>query len=132
MKTETLSPFALAYIICALWSSNDNATPAGGEPFDFNYDRSDIDPQTLINMTLEADAFAATNREDIEAAAIGDSRAGHCFWLNRNGHGSGFWDEYTSRDPDEWREACKRLDKASKASGSRDLYLGDDGKIYQS
>lgn len=130
-QTLKLSEFALAYITCAMWSSTDNATPSGGEPLDSNCSRDDIDPQTLINMALEADAFATTNREDIEAAAISDSRAGHCFWLNRNGHGSGFWDEYTSRDPDEWREACKRLDKASKAAGSRDLYLGDDGKIYQ-
>lgn len=135
MKTTTeLSAFALAYVACALWSSNDESTPSGGEPFDANYSRDDIDPQTLVNMALEADAFALNNRADIDAAGLDDDRAGHNFWLNRNGHGSGFWDEkmMSAGDSPEESAACESLSEASKKTGSRDLYLGDDGKIYQS
>lgn len=129
-----LSPFAAAYVACALWSSNDESTPQGGEPFDANYSAADIDPATLETMAWEADAFRDANAADIEAAGLDDSRAGHCFWLNRNGHGSGFWDEKWSLladAPDECA-ACDRLSEASERAGSRDLYLGDDGKIYQS
>ncbi len=125
-SATNLSPFALAYIGAALWSSTDD----DGEPLDANYSRDNINTQTLINMALEADAFAATNRELIQAAGLSDERAGHCFWLNRNGHGSGFWDEKVSIDPPEERAACEKLSAASKAAGSRDLYVESD-TIYQ-
>ena len=131
--TPEISIFARAYIACALWSSNDESTPQGGEPFDANYTAEDIAPATLADMIREADEFAAQNRADIEAAGLTDERAGHCFWLNRNGHGSGFWDEKmtSAGDPEPEVQACERLSDASHAAGSRDIYLGDDGQIYQ-
>ena len=100
---------------------------------DANYSIDDIDGETLATMSREADAFAAAHRSDIEAARLSDDRAGHCFWLNRNGHGSGFWDEKmtTAGDPESEVAACNRLSNASHAAGSRDLYAGDNGKIYQ-
>ncbi|MFX7784369.1 hypothetical protein ABTJ92_19280, partial [Acinetobacter baumannii] len=50
--------------------------------------------------------------------------AGHDFWLNRNGHGSGFWDG-------DWPgEMGDRLDEASKKYGTVDLIVGEDGLIY--
>jgi hypothetical protein len=50
--------------------------------------------------------------------------AGHAFWLTRNGHGAGFWDG-------DWPEPhASALDEASKAFGSFDLYVGDDGMIH--
>ena len=32
-----LDDFTLAYIECALWASNDDSTPQGGDPLDSNY-----------------------------------------------------------------------------------------------
>lgn len=77
---------------------------------------------------------------------------GHNFWLNRNGHGSGFWDRYSQTTCEEQaiavvsrdfskRDAlnqtcscryhvCQRLSEACKPYGSVDLYIGDDGLIY--
>jgi hypothetical protein len=52
------------------------------------------------------------------------SRAGHDFWLTRNGHGAGFWDG-------EWyKEVGERLTKASKAFGEVNIYVGDGDLIY--
>lgn len=50
-------------------------------------------------------------------------RAGHDFWLTRNGHGAGFWDRGMGKLGD-------RLADAARAYGSVDLYVGDDKKIY--
>lgn len=51
--------------------------------------------------------------------------AGHDFWLNRCGHGAGFWDRGLG-------ELGDRLSDAAKVYGNVDLYIGDDGLVYQS
>jgi hypothetical protein len=85
MKTlSSLSPFARAYIECALWSS----TRDDGIPLDRDNSIDDIDSETLTTMAREADKFALENAADIKLAHLSDKQAGHCFWLNRNGHGS--------------------------------------------
>lgn len=118
-----LDTFTLAYIEAALWSSTDNSDDSGGEPFDKNYSIDDIDSKSLISMKRDAEAFENSHWNDIKSDV---ERAGHDFWLNRNGHGAGFWDG-------DWPEpAATRLDKASKAFGESDLYLGDDGQIHVS
>jgi hypothetical protein len=136
MTTTQLSPFARAYVTAALWSTHDESTPQGGEPMDQNYSADDISPESLAIMAQEADAFALENAADLEAANIPEGetgcRAGFLFWLNRNGHGTGFWDEKTHRDPDSECAACDRLADAARKAGERWLYVGDDGKIYQS
>lgn len=131
MSTDTLSQFCRAYLTCAFWSSNDESTPQGGEPFDSNYDISDIAPEAIAKTVADCAKFEAENAADIALAELDSDRAGHCFWLNRNGHGSGFWDEYSRDDSPEYA-ACQRLSDASHEAGSCDMYLGDDGKIYLS
>lgn len=58
-----------------------------------------------------------------------DSRAGFLFWLNRNGHDSGFWDEYSGSDR-ALADCMEVLSEASKSFGEFYLYVGDDGMIY--
>ena len=131
MNTQTaLDSFARAYVGAALWNSNDNSTDQGGEFFDANYDASDIAPETLARMAEDCAAFRADNEADLDACGITSERAGFLFWLNRNGHGSGFWDEVGGGH--ELRQVFMRLSEASKAWGSFDLYLGDDGQIHGS
>lgn len=115
-----LDIFTRQYIATALWSSNDESTPDGGEPMDKNYSIEDIHPDTLAAMVADCAKFQEENAADI---ADDLSQAGHDFWLTRNGHGSGFWDG-------EWPEAGDRLTEASKAYRQVDLYIGDDGKVY--
>jgi hypothetical protein len=120
-----LDSFTEAYIECALWSSTDNADDSGGEPLDANYSAEDIAPETLREMIEHCRQFQADH-----AADIGDehARAGHDFWLTRNGHGAGFWDR-----PEVYGQAqADRLSEACDSWGSYDLYIGDDGQIYGS
>ena len=51
---------------------------------------------------------------------------GHDFWFTRNGAGVGFWE-----DDRGWsEEEGKAMDEYCEKKGSFDLYVGDDGKIY--
>ena len=117
-----LDTFTRQYVETALWSSNDESTPEGGEPMDANYDIDDIHPDTLAIMIEDCAKFQKDNADD-----IGDryEDAGHDFWLTREGHGCGFWET-----PDWPKEAGKRLTAACKAFGEFNLYVGDDGLIY--
>ena len=126
MPTES---FLDGYIACALWSSNDESDESGGQPFDANYDRGDIAPATLAAMESECETFRRENAALLSAAyekGYSEAWAGHDFWLTRNGHGAGFWgrDELSGTLGEALSEAARR-------SGQRDLYLGDDGAIYQ-
>ncbi len=114
----SLESFIESYIETALWSSTDEE----GESLDI-YQDSDIAPETLASMRADCEAFYEANREDWESVDMSDERAGHNFWLNRNGHGAGFWDEGTG-------EAYTRLSKASKCWGTVDLF--DEGGVVRS
>lgn len=123
--------FLDGYITAALWSSNDESDERGGEPLDSNYGPSDLAPETRQKMRDDAARFQKANKKLLrEAYARGYSkgRAGHDFWLTRNGHGTGFWD----RDELEAGSLGDKLADATKKFGGFDLYVGDDGKIYGS
>jgi hypothetical protein len=120
---SALDQFTQAYIVCALWSS---------EPDMGNWCPEDIAPKTLKAMQEDCREFYEANAEHINCddGPLGPDgsnqveMAGHDFWLNRCGHGAGFWDG-------DWPEPhATALDKAASAFGNVDLYLGDDGLIY--
>ena len=110
-----------AYVVAALWSSTDDT----GEPIDANYDANDIDPHTLDTMRIECDQFISGYWSLIVQTAMTPEQCGHDFWLTRNHHGTGFWDRGY---PDALGDA---LTEAAHCESQRDLYIGDDGKIYQ-
>ncbi len=114
--------FLDSYIETALWSSTDESDESGGSPLDDNYGPNDLAPETLSEMRADTEDFVMANRHDIYANL---TRAGHDFWLTRNGHGTGFWDDA------RWaKEMGARLTENAKAYGEYHLYIGDDGKIY--
>lgn len=121
--------FFLAYVEAALWSSNDNSDESGGEPLDSNFDSEDIDEATKEQMRKDCNEFIDANASDLAASELSVAKCGHNFWLNRNGHGAGFWDDCNRSKPGQ-PEACDRLSDASRAAGTFDLYVGDDGKIH--
>lgn len=125
MNASCFRSFLSGYIECALWSSNDESTPAGGEPFDANYSPDDIAFGALLSMARDCSAFIKGNSEALDeyVREFSWANAGHDFWLTRNGHGAGFWDRGVG-------ELGRRLTDASKSWGTSDLYLGDDRRIY--
>jgi hypothetical protein len=115
-----------AYVETALWSSTaEDDTPL---------DRLDAEvaDSALASMRKDVESFARDNAELIERADVHTvnygrwGRAGHDFWLTRNGHGAGFWDG-------DWQPKSlgKTLTDAAHAYGETYLYVGDDGMIYQ-
>ena len=128
-----MDAFTQAYFDAALWSSTDNADDSGGEPLDANYGINDIDEATRAKMIADCadfqerfgDLIADDDSPDIHRHG-NDEQAGHDFWLTRNGHGAGFWED------SDWPKHGKELDRAAKEYGEFDLYVGDDGVIYGS
>ena len=117
-----MDKFTEAYITAALWSSNDQSTPEGGEPLDANFTAAEIAAETLARMVQDCKAF-----QDANAADIADDleQAGHDFWLTRNFHGCGFW------EPGDWPDDVgERLTAAAHKFGEFTLYVGDDGLIH--
>jgi len=116
-----LDEFTQAYIDAALWSTNDESTPEGGDPLDDNYGPDDFADAALAAIVKDCLKFQQENKADI---GIRSGDAGHDFWLTRNGHGCGFWDG-------DWPEPMgSRLDNAAKKFGSIVLCVGDTGKIH--
>jgi hypothetical protein len=129
---EALEQFTTAYVEAALWSSNDESDESGGEPMDANYTADNIHPVSAARMERDCIRFVRDNAADLEEfyELVGDGdectaeeRAGHDFWLTRNGHGAGFW----ARDAGDVGE---RLTQACKECGEYHLYVGDDGYIH--
>jgi hypothetical protein len=122
VKGFKLDKFTLGYIECALWSS-EFSDDSGGEPLGKNYDPEDLAQETLGKMASNCKQFQAKHWEDLGNAREPDCN-GRDFWLTRNRHGAGFWDRGLG-------EVGDRLTKAAHAFGEVDLYVGDDGLIYQ-
>lgn len=135
-----LEQFINGYITAALWSS----TGDDGEPLDATHNESDIAPETLAAMKSDCGKFFRQRNFDLweykekrghglgggqrgirgAAEYTASDCAGHDFWLTRCGHGVGFWDRGVG-------ETGERLTRAAEKFGNVDLYVGDDGKIYQ-
>lgn len=84
-------------------------------------DISDLSFELAAQIIKDCAIFSTAHAADID----GDyKRAGHDFWLTRNGHGAGFWDG-------DWDEAIgERMTATSKAFGEVSLTKGDDGLVY--
>ena len=59
LTSINLDAFTRAYVECALWSSNDESTPAGGDPMDSNYSIQDIAPEALEKIKDPLDKIAS-------------------------------------------------------------------------
>lgn len=122
MTFKDCDTFTRQYIVTALWAETDESTEQGGEPFDKNYGPDDIAPEALAKMAADCAAFQTAHWDDISSDV---ERAGHDFWLTRNGHGAGFWDG-------DWPiDVGKRLTLAAHDFGECHLFKGEDGQIYE-
>jgi hypothetical protein len=117
-----IQDFINSYIECALWASSDIDDEGKGPESLTGYV---LAPETHEAMIADATEFYNQHHglwQDVED--YGDTSAGHDYWLTRCGHGAGFWDRGIGDVGDE-------LTKLAEADGNRDLYIGDDGLIYQ-
>lgn len=89
-KVADLDEFTRAYIAAALFSTNDESTPSGGEPLDNNFDARDLDGDSLRRCHNDCKDFQEQNAELLAHGT--SSQGGHDFWFTRNHHGAGFWD----------------------------------------
>lgn len=119
------------YVRAALWSTNDESTPSGGEPLDKSYGVDDIAPETFAEMREVCERFYRENAGLLLQADYPARRectnaemCGHDLWLTANGHGCGFWDGDCLP-----RAVGKVLADAARKIGETNLYVGDDGKI---
>ena len=136
MKGFQVSEVLRGYIEAALWSTNDESTPQGGEPLDRNYTDQSFDPPShdklrtkvvkFLEMADEADllCYFWHKKTDPSQGTPGDY-LGHDLWLTSNGHGSGFLDRFELP-----RLVRERLAEVAKEIGGVDLYVGDDDRIY--
>ena len=122
-----LDTFTDAYIVMALYTSTDESTPSGGHPLDKNYTMNHFTLETLEKMVKDCKDFQEKYGRVYELAGIDDEEAGKCFWLNRNGHGTGFQDIFDYRDPLDKQMQASELRRAAQSYGSYDLYLIDNG-----
>lgn len=111
------------YLICALWSSTNDA----GEPLDNDYSIEDIAESAVESAEKDiSDFLQLLDAENILwEESMSEEQFGHDFWLTRNRHGAGFWDRGL-------KDLGKKLTEWAHSYGSSDMYVGDDGKVYLS
>lgn len=122
--------FFSAYVEAALWSSTYETEDRDDKPLDDG--EHDLSQEAKDAMLHDCAAwFHSCEENDLPACPdYGDpgypdaEKSGHDLWLTRNRHGAGYWDRGLG-------EIGEKLRKAAHAMGERDLYLGDDGLIYQ-
>lgn len=114
--------FLRGYLITALWSSTDDE----GNPLDRDFAITSISTESLLSAWAECSRFIRECETDL--IHLDDERNGHNFWLTRNCHGSGFWDECV--DDESAELAMQQLTRASDAFSEVDLYIGDDQKLH--
>lgn len=113
-----------SYAYAGLWTTQ-NMDNEEEEHLDENYSVEDIAPDTMESMRRDVKKFYEENIDLLNQTSMDDARIGHNFWLNKNHHGSGFWDEEGVD-----REIGKKLSDASHKFKENLLVVGDDGKIH--
>ncbi len=74
--------------------------------FDEHFDVTDFTVKALCKAITDCVKFQKDNANDLSDED--SERAGHDFWLTRNGHGAGFWDgDYEESKGERLTEACK-------------------------
>lgn len=114
--SEVASPMLMSilnsYLETALWSQED--------------DIGDADVEFDISNDSKIDAYIDIKKFIDQAGSLLDgmdpSDIGHDLWLNRNGHGAGFWDRDLGEDGD-------KLSDIAISMGEKHVFWDDEGKV---
>lgn len=119
-QAEYLDAFFEGYTECAKWCGIEAETPNRDEAKEM-----DITTRSLASMRKDCVAFVRANWADLLTdLADGHFSAGHHghdFWLTRNRHGAGFWENPGAHN--------QRLSDAAKAYGDSGLHV-HRGKLH--
>lgn len=115
-ELPNVGAFFRGYVACALWATSGDA----GEDDLQGYA---VHPDTTARMRADCAQFIGANCLDLIKSGMSAESAGYDFWLTRCGHGAGFWDRGLG-------DVGERLSNAAQAFGNVDLYVGDDGYVY--
>lgn len=105
--------FLSGYIECALWSTTDCRDEDGNDTYSLDDEFDSVSDACKAAMREDCEDFVNAQSEKLEQFKIlancDDWRLGFLFWLNREGHGSGFWDELNSGETigDELSDECR-------------------------
>ena len=106
-------------LAAALWTLTDEEGNPAGDLVSIGA----FDPRTRAQLRGDLHAFVMSNVDDIAESGLGSEQVGYDFWMDRNGHGVGFWDRGLG-------EVGIRLSRACEWFGEVHLELGDDGIVY--
>lgn len=119
-----INEFLKGYIDCALWSTTDSYDPEGNDTYNLEDEFDSVSDNCRKAMLNDCEDFISYHMEALEQfkdlANCDDFRLGFLFWLNRSGHGSGFWDEFSGNQ--EGSELGDKLSDACKPYGEFCLY----------
>ncbi|HEY8926181.1 MAG TPA: hypothetical protein VIU64_17485 [Polyangia bacterium] len=150
LSTSERDEFTKGYISCALWcgvmvyehddcpchEASENGDAYDADSCECNpemnsssdeHDESELTSDALKQLTDDAHEFYAEHAADLRASTLDMERCGHDFWLTRNRHGAGFWDDKGRGS--EADAALDRLTKASHPYGEMNLVQGADMKV---
>jgi hypothetical protein len=135
MNISRLQEFSSAYFDCMLFTTTiytENGTDTG-KCLDDRYTPKDIAFDLRRESVSDCSDFLMANADDL--AYVGEhldgyttEKAGHDFWLSRNGHGAGYFDRYHGKHA-ELCAAFQRLQDAAKVYGTVDVWA--DGKLVR-
>jgi len=108
------------HLKCALWTETDEEDI----PLDTNYSLTSFSMDAMAKAKMDCLKFAVAAGGYFDLSTLDSDNFGHNFWLNRNGHGSGFWDR--DEIPEEFREP---LSKLAHSFGERHALEACEGEI---
>jgi hypothetical protein len=103
-----------SYLETALWSSGDDDEFSGLTIYNFDTKSKDAAKKDIIKFIADANKQFPDELETYDVQSLG-----HNIWLSRNGHGAGFFDD----NNDGLQELARKMKE-------KDIYVGDDGKVY--
>lgn len=147
LPQEDINEILRGYIECALWTEEERLEDESTADIDdedmdevekiihlrgkldkksfTSFVHEDIDVDSRIDAYNDIKSFIKNAGDDAIQEAIDENglfKLGMDIWFTRNGHGAGFFDHNYENE--------KLLIKAGKNLKPKDLYVGDDWKLY--
>jgi hypothetical protein len=112
-----IDDFTRGYLECAEWCGLEEE---GKEALELSVSPK-WSQESLIEAVRECREFQLRNAGYLTESGLDPSQAGHDFWLTRNRHGAGFWDECGAGTGILIRAALRELTEESHMYGERSV-----------